>query len=364
MRLPRRQRLRAVLSEELRQLTTLQASDRAWPMPLAAALSSGLPLLAGAALGRIGDGLVASLGGLVFLYLPATALAQRMVALLACAFGMLACYTLGAASGQWPPAIIPALVAITILVTMTCRIYALGPPGSLFFVMAAAIGAYNPVTAAELPRMAGLFGFGGLLACAVGFCYSVFTLRGRAPPSQPPLPAFDFGYVVLDAVVIGAAVGLSLLAAQLLALPKPYWVPVSCLAVIQGVSLRAIWNKQLQRVLGTGAGVALAWVLLSLPLRGWSVAAMVMLLTFLIEMLVVRHYALATALITPLTILLAEAATLGQAAPGALAQARFLDTLLGCAIGLAGGWCLHNPRCRAAAGAWLRRLAPAGARER
>ncbi len=358
----RLQQVRSFLSEELRQLTTIQASDRAWQMPLAAALASGLPLLAGAAFGRIGDGLVASLGGLVFLYLPATSLARRMVALLACAFGMLACYTLGAASGLWRPAIVPALVAITILVTMTCRIYALGPPGGLFFVMAAAIGAYSPLTAAELPRMAGLFGFGSLLACAVGFCYSVLMLRRQAPKPLSPLPAFAFDYVVLDAVVIGAAVGVSLLAAHVLELPKPYWVPVSCLAVIQGSSLRAVWNKQLQRVLGTGVGVAVSWGLLSLPLNGWRVALMVMLLTFLIEMVVVRHYALATVLITPLTILLAEAATFGQSAPAALVQARFFDTLLGCAIGLAGGWCLHNRRLRAAAGAWLRRLAPARAR--
>lgn len=33
-----------------------------------------------------------------------------------------------------------------------------------------------------------------------------------------------------DAVVIGAFVGLSLLLAQMLALQRPYWVPVSCLA--------------------------------------------------------------------------------------------------------------------------------------
>ncbi|MFN3788766.1 FUSC family protein [Massilia sp.] len=360
----RRRRVRAFLSDELRQLTTIQASDRAWQMPLGAALSSGLPLVAGAALGRIGDGLVASLGGLVFLYLPATSLARRMVALLACAFGMLACHTLGMLGGLWPPAIVPALVAITILVTMTCRIYALGPPGSLFFVMAAAIGAYSPVTAAELPRMASLIGFGSLLACAVGFVHSVFMLRRHAPQPQAPLPAVAFDDVVLDAVVIGAAVGVSLLAAQAMALPKPYWVPVSCLAVIQGVSLRAVWHRQLQRVLGTAAGVTLSWGLLSLPLGGWSVAALVMLLTFLIEMLVVRHYALAVVLITPLTILLAEAATLGQAAPSALVQARFVDTLLGCAIGLSGGWCLHDPRLRATAGAWLRRLAPGRARER
>jgi uncharacterized membrane protein YccC len=37
-------------------------------------------------------------------------------------------------------------------------------------------------------------------------------------------------------------------------------------------------------------------------------------------------------------------------------QARFLDTLLGCAVGLAGGVCLHDPRIRRTLGNPIRRL--------
>ena len=48
-------------------------------MPFAAALASGLPLLAGAYFGNIAGGLAGSLGGLVFLYLPATSMHHRMV---------------------------------------------------------------------------------------------------------------------------------------------------------------------------------------------------------------------------------------------------------------------------------------------
>jgi uncharacterized membrane protein YccC len=71
---------------------------------------------------------------------------------------------------------------------------------------------------------------------------------------------------------------------------------------------------------------------------------------------VVRHYAFAAIFITPLTILLAEAATLGHASPSALIEARFFDTVLGCLIGLVGGICLHSPRFRDVAGSQLRRL--------
>ncbi|MGJ7918531.1 FUSC family protein [Massilia sp. LXY-6] len=350
--------MRAFLANEARQATTVRASDRVWQMPFAAALASGLPLPIGAYFGHLDYGLVSATGGLAFLYLPATPLSHRMVSLMACAFGMVACYTLGAISHLYPPSILPALVAIAILVTMTCRAYDLGPPNSIFFVMAAAIGAYAPSEAAQLPLKVGLFTLGCLLACVIGFFYSVYMLRRREPRPVPHAPAPDFDDVVVDSIVIGMAVCASLAAAQALGLDKPYWVPVSCLAVIQGVSFRAVWNKQVHRVLGTGLGLILSWALLSIPMDQWSLSVAVMLLTFLIEMLVVRHYALATMFITPLAILLADAATLDQGSPAALVRERFFDTVLGCAMGLAGALCLHHERFRRAAGRQLRRLLP------
>lgn len=355
---PPRTRVRALLQDELRGLTTLQASDRAWQMPFAAALSSGLPLLFGAWLGRMDVGLVASLGGMAFIYLPNTPMSHRMVVMMSAAFGLAACYALGVLSHFVPASTIPVLVFASILVTMICRFYRVVPPGSLFFVMAASIGAFTPARPADLPLRVGLIFLGALLACLIAFFYSVYMLRRRAPLPVSPLPPATFDFVVFDAVVIGVFVGLALALAQLLQLEKPYWVPVSCLAVIQGASLRAVWSRQLHRVIGTAVGLLLAWALLLLPLEPWSIALLMMALTFVIESTIVRHYALAAVFITPLTILLAEAAVLGQGSAGALVGARFVDTLLGCLVGLAGGVCLHSPRFRAVAGAPMRRLVP------
>ncbi len=351
-------KLQALMRAELRHLMTIHASDRVWQMPFAAALASGLPLLVGAYFNRMDYGLVSSLGGLVFLYLPGTPLHHRMVSVMACAFGMAACYALGVMSHLFPPAMMPVLVFIAILVTMVCRFYALGPPGSLFFIMAASIGAYSPVEILQLPLMVGLITMGCLLACLIGFFYSVYILRLQAPKPVAPLARPTFDFVVFDAVVIGAFVGISLTAAQALQLQKAYWVPVSCLAVIQGASLRAVWNKQLHRVLGTGIGLLLSWGFLLLPLDKWSISLTMMALAFVVEYTVVRHYAFAVTFITPLTILLAEAATLGHGSPTALIQARFFDTVLGCFVGLVGGICLHSPRFRDVVGRQIRRLIP------
>ncbi|MGJ4748444.1 hypothetical protein ACQV5M_18940, partial [Leptospira sp. SA-E8] len=145
---------------ELRHLLRPNASDRPWQMPLCAALASGLPLLAGAWANDIEPGLIASLGGLVFLYCPNTPLHHRMVTLMACAFGLTACYAVGLLGQLVPWLLVPLLALTCMLVTMVCRFYALGPPGSLFFVMAAAIAACTPTPPAQLTQHVGLLALG------------------------------------------------------------------------------------------------------------------------------------------------------------------------------------------------------------
>lgn len=350
--------LKKLIREELHHLLTIHPSDRMWQMPVAAGLATGLPLLVGAYFDHLNYGLVSSLGGLVFLYLPTTPLYHRMVSLMACAFAMTTCYTLGVISHFFPLLMMPMLIFIAILVTMLCRFYALGVPGSLFFIMAASIGAYSPLEILQVPLVVGLISMGTLLACLIAFFYSVHTLRLRAPKSVSPLPRATFDFVVFDSVVIGVFVGISLALAQVLQLEKAYWVPVSSLAVMQGASLRAVWNKQVHRVVGTVIGLIVSWGLLLLPLDKWSISLIMMTLACVIEMAVMRHYAFAAIFITPLTILLAEAATLGHGSPTALIQARFFDTVLGCFVGFVGGVCLHSPRFREVVGRQMRRLIP------
>jgi uncharacterized membrane protein YccC len=349
---------KAWIAAELRGLATVQRSDRLWQMPLAGSLAIGLPLLAGAWQGDLHNAMVASIGGLVFLYVPNTPMSHRMVALMSCAFAMTTCFALGLLIALAPAGATLVITAVAALVTMLCRFYNLGPPGSLFFVMAAMVALALPPDAQALPTRVGFMALGSALACLIAFVYSLHAIRLRPPGPVVPPPAPTFDHVVFDAVVIGLFVGLSLALAQALRLDKAYWVAVSCLAVIQGQTLRAVWTKQLHRVIGTTLGLGLAAALFQIPLDAWRLCALLMVLQFVIEVTVVRHYAFAVIFITPLTLLLAEAPTLGHTPIGPLIHARFLDTLLGCAVGLAGGWCLHSPRFRARLGGWLRALVP------
>lgn len=342
---------------EWRQLAQLNRSDRPWEMPVAAALAIGLPIFIGVAQDELGLGLAASLGGLVFLYLPPTRLSHRVAWLMACAFGMTGSHALGLLGHLWPSLVVPILTIITILVMMICRFYAVPPPGGLFFVMAAAIGAYSPVHGREALLQVGAVALGALLALAIAFIYSLYILSRRRVLAVPQLLP-DFNVVVVESVVIGVFVGLSLLAAHALQLQRPYWVPVSCLAIIQGASLRAAWSRQLHRSLGTALGLLVFWGIAHVPLGPWGVASVLTVLALLIETLVVRHYGLATVFITPMAILLTEAAQTSAIDPQALMYARLADTMLGAFIGVVGAACLHSPRIRDAVGSVLRRLWP------
>jgi uncharacterized membrane protein YccC len=340
-------RFRALAQQEIRHLTTFNASSRPWQLALAVALAAGIPLLIGAAFGHMEHGLVSSLGGMAMLYTPGTSLQQRMGVVMACAMGMTTCFALGLMAAFHPLLLIPVITLVTVLVTLVCRIYGVNPPGSLFFVMASAIAAYTPFSLMELPFRVGLVVLGGIVACGIAFLYSVYILRVQGTqagvPAAVPPALEDIGP---DAVIVGLAVGLSLVAAHALQMNRPYWVPVSCLAVVQGGSLRMVWNKQVQRVLGTAVGLGLAWLLLSVPMNAWQICATMIALYFTIEMLVVRHYGLAMVFITPLTLYLADVGAGTQASAEALIASRFWDIALGSAFGLLGGWFIHHRKSR------------------
>jgi uncharacterized membrane protein YccC len=125
--------------------------------------------------------------------------------------------------------------------------------------------------------------------------------------------------------------------------------------------MRAVWNKQLQRVIGTSFGLLVSWGLLLLRLDKWAISMAMMAMTFVIEITVVRHYAFAAVFITPLMILLAEAATLDHGSTTTLIEARFFDTVLGRFIGLVGAFCLHSQHFRAVVGGQMRRMLPSDA---
>lgn len=281
-------------------MLALQRSDRPWQLPFAAAVASGAPMFAGAYLGLPVAGALGAVAGLSFLYLPATSLRRRIPVIMACAFAMLASFAIGLSSHLVPAAKILMIAGVASAALLFCRAQAVVPPGPLFMVMAAAIAAFSPASASTAVQNLGYFALGCVWACAVAVIYSAYILRARAAPPAHPPAAIDLNTALVDALVVGLFVGASLIVAMILGLEKPYWVAVSCLAVMQGVTLRASWNRNVHRIIGTAVGLGLTWLLLPFLHNSWVLALAITLLTFLIETAVVRHYAFAAIFFTPL----------------------------------------------------------------
>lgn len=99
---------------------------------------------------------------------------------------------------------------------------------------------------------------------------------------------------------------------------------------------------QLRRVIEHDRGVAAIYAPLALlrPTGVW-LALILGALQFGIELLIMRHYALALTLITPLVLLLTGAAT-GELGSMAIAAERVIDTIVGAVLGMVTG--LLHPR--------------------
>ena len=153
------------------------------------------------------------------------------------------------------------------------------------------------------------------------------ALRAAGGPSSlAPVAAARIGIAVAAGIAIGRTIGLE----------HGYWVGLTAAAVLQATNVTLVRRRAVQRAVGTGLGVLLAAGILALdPGTAATIAAIVALQT-ITELLVGVHYGIAVVFLTSLPLLLIHVA--GATASGAaLAGARLIDTVIGCAVGVLAG---------------------------
>ena len=340
---------RKKIISEFKELYALKQSARSWHVPFLAAMCVGVPLMAGYFLGNVHNGALASLGGLVILYLPEATFTNRMITLMVCSFGLLASFCVGLIFSFNPIVAAVVLGGFTFAVHRITRYFKMKPPGNFFFIMLAAVAMCMPFNAALIPNKTGIIGMGCMCACLLALAYGVLV-RGKESTNNPQeiiiVKKRSYFLGGIESAIFGLFIGLSLLTAKILQLNNPYWVPVSCLAVMQGVSTRHIWQRSLQRIAGTFLGLGLAWFLLTLHLPEWCICLVIVLMQFVVEMLITRNYGLAVVFITTLTLMLAEFGSAIANQPNALVIARFTDIVVGSAIGAVGGYFLYHQKLK------------------
>lgn len=341
---------KAAIKREIQNLFHIKQNNRALSIPFLAAFSVGVPILTGYFFGNLQYGIYASISGLVILYLPHKgSLTHRMITVLISSFGFMASFAIGLLFSFNPYVASIAFGLFSYIVHWVVLYYKTSPPGSFFFILIASMALSTPFDLAQIPVKTGLIGLGTIFTCILALSYTAFMVRkeeNAGTREAPKMIQKNTFANSMEAIIMGVFMFLSLLIGHLLDFDKPYWIPISCSAVMMGASLYHIWQRTLHRILGTFVGMGLSWLILSFVHNDLSVCIAIILLQFIIEMLITRQYVLAVIFITPMTILMAEAASPMMQTPNELIQLRLIEIVIGSILGAIGGWFLYKEKIR------------------
>jgi hypothetical protein len=141
--------------------------------------------------------------------------------------------------------------------------------------------------------------------------------------------------VFVNSIRYGIVLSISAIVAFNFPFTRPYWITLSCAAVMCGSTIMATFHRAIQRSVGTVIGILVAMVILSFQPEGYMIVVVNMCLTALVELSISKNYALAAVFITPNAMLIAENSTQIHNT-GYFATARITDIVVGSAIGLIG----------------------------
>lgn len=341
--------LKQFITTESKTIFKFKPIQRLWHIPVLAGISVALPMFVGILFGNPKNGFIAGCTGLLILYLPfhSQSFAKRMVTILACAFGFMISYAIGIvfSFNPWISSVVFALFAI--FAHWTAKIFRVKPPGSFFFIMLCAIASCQKFDLSQIPVKIGLISLGALSTCTLAFIYNLIVLKDYSYIDKTENEQAHNKYAYLtEAIIIGISLLASMATAHLLAFKNPYWIPISCLAVLQGVNVMHVWTRSIQRIIGTLLGLLLCWFLISHFNTPIAIAVIILMLQITIEFFIVKQYTWAVVFITPLTILLAEGSNGVISTPDILLKTRFIETFIGAIIGMIGGYFIYHEKIK------------------
>lgn len=328
----------------MKSLFVFNPTTRKWHLPLVAGLSVGIPMVIGYLTNNMEAGKLASLAGLSILYIQSDKLEERMIILMTCCFGITLSYSVGLlfSFNQYLAPIALGALSFGIHYSLH-QLKMTRPPGNFFFLMVASTAICTPFELESVPTKVGYVALGTILTCGLALIYSILTLEknGKKLTFQTNNDAHTN---IVESLVFGFFMALSLIVAQLLDIENPYWIPISCLAVMQGSSSKHTWTRGAQRIIGTIIGLGLTWAIAYTYPSALFMVIGIIFLQIIVEFLIVRNYTLAVIFITILTIFLAESGNELSLNTNEVFLARLVDILIGSAIGIVGGWILYNEK--------------------
>ncbi|GCF93815.1 FUSC family protein [Enterococcus florum] len=279
-----------------------------------------------------------SLGIFTFLYSRPLPIKQSMLRLSTIGSFLLLSNFLGMLSTHlhWTAPLVVALVGF--IGRLFFRLYGIAKPGAFFVVMVTAMGASTSIPLQKIPVMSLYFLIG--VAFSLFFAAVLSLFDQRKPESSNLLSLTqrinNDPAVIIDSLFYAAVLFLAVYLSFGLQLKNPYWMVVSCAAILQGDNLRAMLHRNIQRIFGSIIGLMIAALLLTLHLSVLQTLVVITLLFMTVEFFIPRNYALAQFFTTPMALMLSM--LVRHQYLYTLIQYRFLGIVLGGMLGLGAAW--------------------------
>lgn len=282
----------------------------------------------------------ASMGIFSFLYYHNLTKKDLFIRLTSVGLFLLAGHLLGMLSTQapWTAPLVVALIAF--VGRLYFRLHHIAKPGSFFAVMVTATGTSTKVSWEQIPLFSSYVLAGVVIA--LFFAWLVSFTEKEVPQ---PLAKKSFQVrldhdpaALLDSLFYSFTLFFAAYLSQGLNLQNPYWLVVSAAAILQGDNLKAMMQRNLQRIFGTIVGIGIAAVLLNIAFTPLEKVLVITLIFLAVEFFIPRNYGVANFFTTPMSLMLATLAS--QQYYLSLLQFRFLGIVLGSLLGLAAAWLL------------------------
>ncbi|WP_445155816.1 FUSC family protein [Arthrobacter sp. Hor0625] len=333
----------------LAEMLTMAPANKDHQAALRCAVGVFVPLITLVLLGRLDLAIFASFGAFAGIYGRNEPHGRRLILQLRAGTLMLAVILLGALTARAGAAFslsaagtVWLQVLATTLVAGGCSLvvawWRLRPAGSLFHIFAFA-------AIASIPHQPPLWQ--GMLTAVVTVAFALLVglssrvVRGRRQPWSWPRPVRltsperraarleAVGYLV----AAGLAGSLATLAGERLGFGHNYWAMVAAVVPLVGHTTRHRISRGLQRIIGTALGLVLLALILMLEPAPWQTVLVIAACQFGAEMFIARQYMLAQVFVTPLA--LVSTLLVAPAPAGILLRDRFLETVIGAAVGVA-----------------------------
>ena len=331
--------------KEVKHIVSLNNAPWRWRKALEACLAMGVPVFTLHFLGNTTMGLIAMLGGFTALHCPQLSRKERLVVLPL----VLLCLTVSATLGAYMAVSMLLKMICVLLVTILGSVfmlgYRLGPPGPLMMVLVAAV--IGKIASSPIPEIAdmqtimypALVGFGGIAAYLVVVISPLVVKEKKQSDRTDKSFSELFSGLKFDetskSITIRTVAGVivAVITAWLFKEDRIYWLVLPVIAILQvSYSVRLTVVKAIHRMGGSLLGVVLYGLILTINPQGVWLIVTILILQFGIEVVVMRHYALALMFITPLALSIASIGHTGSIMH--TVNARIVDTLIGVVIAL------------------------------